>query len=631
MKIFEFLFNPKAEKYRTFETFCYEPEGAREKPLGHLYMAGELSNILPPNAKLLQNLAENIKNAYYNSSAKNPEIAAQYALQSANKFLESLSKKGNVSWLGNLHFATISIVGDELYLSKTGDIKILIERNGELLDIGEGLEKQNITPPNFFSRFVAGKILLQDKVLILTKELFQIFEAISLLSKFPEIPIGKEYKKVKDFLRPYEKQLKDYSGLLFVLGIDKIEPTVLRTKCILLPNLIKLLPKIHLPAISVPATKAPRIQIPTLSVPKMGTLFTRELQKRILPLIALILIVTIGFIFAKIQERREINIAEQKLLEVQQKIWQAQSYSILKKEKEANKLLQKVLEELKDLENTPLKDRAQKAREDTIKQLTQLNKIEIIEDPIMLFLVPDFSPELLLQLSDTLYLASPNQAQLFMWNLTEKELIKTEITWPFSLFSGLQNFLAFYQKEKNVLVVQDGKEVSLFKPYTIFNPTDMSSFGSGLYFLDAQNGQIVKYKFLENQETLIPTVWISQVYGDAKLKTAISLAVDGSIWVLAANGAIHRYWGGSWQETLDISIWPKLSQPKKIFTTSLLPYLYILDSPENRIVILDKQGKIIKQYKSGKFNNLKDFTVSADGKMIYLLNGESVWQIAAEL
>ena len=40
-----------------------------------------------------------------------------------------------------------------------------------------------------------------------------------------------------------------------------------------------------------------------------------------------------------------------------------------------------------------------------------------------------------------------------------------------------------------------------------------------------------------------------------------------------------------------------------------------------------KDGEIIKQFQSPKFNNLKDFDISPTGKTIYLLNGSSVYKI----
>ena len=44
-------------------------------------------------------------------------------------------------------------------------------------------------------------------------------------------------------------------------------------------------------------------------------------------------------------------------------------------------------------------------------------------------------------------------------------------------------------------------------------------------------------------------------------------------------------------------------------------------------MIIDKQGIVIKQFQSEKFDDLKDLAFSEDGKTIYLLNGTTIYRI----
>jgi ERCC4-related helicase len=43
--------------------------------------------------------------------------------------------------------------------------------------------------------------------------------------------------------------------------------------------------------------------------------------------------------------------------------------------------------------------------------------------------------------------------------------------------------------------------------------------------------------------------------------------------------------------------------------------------------VTDKQGNIIKQFQNEKFNNLVHFSVSENGKEIYLLNNLQIYKI----
>ena len=105
------------------------------------------------------------------------------------------------------------------------------------------------------------------------------------------------------------------------------------------------------------------------------------------------------------------------------------------------------------------------------------------------------------------------------------------------------------------------------------------------------------------------------------------MVVDGSIWILNKDNSITKYYGGWPKETITLDIFPSPKNFSKIFTLPNLPYLYFLEPEQNRIVILNKKGEIVKQFQSEKFDNLLDFGVSENGKTIYLLNGLKVYKI----
>jgi hypothetical protein len=81
------------------------------------------------------------------------------------------------------------------------------------------------------------------------------------------------------------------------------------------------------------------------------------------------------------------------------------------------------------------------------------------------------------------------------------------------------------------------------------------------------------------------------------------------------------------REKLKIDIFPEIKDFSKILALPNLPYLYILEPAQNRIIIINKTGEIVKQFQSEKFDNLLDFAVSENGKIIYLLNGLKVFKL----
>jgi len=166
---------------------------------------------------------------------------------------------------------------------------------------------------------------------------------------------------------------------------------------------------------------------------------------------------------------------------------------------------------------------------------------------------------------------------------------------------------------------------SLVKPPPFkFNFGISSSYLSNLYFLDGETCQIIKYPALAKSKWGAPQKWIKD---DSHCFEPKSMAIDGSVWILNKDNSISRYYIGSYKETINLDIFPVPKDITKIKTATDIPYLYFLEPERKRIIITDKKGKIIKQFQSEKFDNLKDFAFSKDGKIIYLLNGTSIYRI----
>ena len=277
---------------------------------------------------------------------------------------------------------------------------------------------------------------------------------------------------------------------------------------------------------------------------------------------------------AQFQKRKEISQAEEKLLAVQQIVWEAQAKAIAKKEKEANELFQQALGMIQEIKNSPIAYKANKIENEIKEKLIKLNHLEIISQPKILFEIEnkDIKPDILSRVGDTLYLADTKKPNLIFFNLNTKEQSIQSLEKPLPMFVQVGEQLVFYDKEKQQLLVPDAPSVNLFPPAIPFDPIDMASFGSSIYFLDAKRGQIFKYQYLPNQQQLIPMPWLKTAF-DIRLRQGISMAIDGNIWILDSEGSIHQFRSGKWQKTLKLSVWPKLEKPTKILAKPNIPYL----------------------------------------------------------
>lgn len=664
MQVFELHFNPKAREDVIFDTFCYEPENIYEKKLGNLYMAGEFKNAFPQNSKFLDNLASLIKKEYYTKVFQvTAETSLKNSLKKANNFLEEEAKRGNVNWLGNLSFAVLSLNNFILNFTKIGNVKILLSRNGEISDIGKNLESSKIQPNplKVFGNIVSGKLAPEDKVIILTKEVFDFFQngnkENNLIQELAKIS---EEKSLKEFFRAKEKLFLNVSGTCLLILLKKEEevsskpelftyekkPEKISLNKILSETLVpilkilkslkgikrikffKFLPKF--PKLSFPKPTLPRPTLPKLILPRIKTSpeFKSTLKKKLILVFLLILVLMAGFFIFKNEREEELKEAKISLEKVNVLIVQAENFLILKNEEEANEFFQKAWGEV--LPQTKggalLKEEAEILKESIEDSLASLNKLE--RNPSLELLLEfepeEIIPQKMLLLNSKLYFFNPFSSNLCEFKIEEREknFLKAESNLKLAAVSS--DSILFFAKPNILLSLKDNQWTSnyLSLPYPDFGFNLSSSFHSSIYFLDAKSGEIVKYT--------APFEEAGQLWLNPKTEKVIngkSMAVDGNLWILTEEAKINRYYAGQYKEGLKLDFFPYLENPFKIWASPTNPYFYILEPAKNRLIILTKYGEMVKQYQSENFNNLLDFAVSKDGETIYFLNGSKVYQI----
>jgi hypothetical protein len=616
MLAFEYHFNPKKSNGKIFDSFCYEPETNKEKELGSLYFVGETSSSIEPN--FLDNLAKQTKDEYYNNEQNfSPEKKFQKTLKQANNFLLKKIKAGNNDLPDNLNFGALNIVPNKnswnLNFGKIGNTKILLIRNNEISDITLNLENETTNSdslltqisPNkilnhkqFFGNIASGKLYENDKILILTKDVFSavkkrgILKQISELSPFGERQLKKIFKKNKNIfsritgallliiMKPELEREQKNQKQTFEINETEADSSYFKNFKLSLPRAPKRGQRLknfqeklnfkNLPLLSLPTPRIrnifqkPHLQINFLGKDKFADINNKlkqliadlkelPLLKNLAFIIALILILLIGSFVFKSDERKENKDVKQKLEQIEEKINQAESFMIIKEDEQAIILFQELWNEilpLAETENALLREEALSLKKSIEKQLDPLNKIERIEYPIV------------------------------------------------------------YDGEK--IIFGTLPENFEFKSYSVYR--------NNIYFLDPIVGQILKYALpdsnLENLNLNDVKIWLKS----DSLVEAKSISVDGSIWILNQNNEIEKYYAGNFQKTLGLNFFPKLENPEKIYSSPAIPYIFIMEPCEKRIVLLNKTGKIQKQFISEKFDNLTDFFISPDTKTIYLLN-----------
>src|SRR3989338_7173036 len=354
MKVFELHFNPKKVKEdKIFDTFLFEPENIFERRLGNLYLTGELEHILPQNLQFLERISSHVKKEYYRVSERSPENALKESLRKTNEFLAEEVERGNVQWLGNFHFTSLSLKNFFFNFTKVGGFKIFLLRGGQIFDIGKNLEFEEIQPYplKIFGNIVSGKLALGDKILVLSKNIHDIFAQQNIIvdiAKLPEI----EEKKIKAIFQKKENVIRESSGVYLLIDITEdireMEPKTKKEK-ITIEKILPRSPRLKIPSLKVPSLTGfslPRInfliKFPTL--PKTQRFKTSNFKKKSILIFSLVLLLFVGNFIFNIEREKEIKKTQTLLKEFESELTIAEKVFLAKNTKGANSLYQKILQ-----------------------------------------------------------------------------------------------------------------------------------------------------------------------------------------------------------------------------------------------------------------------------------------------
>jgi len=153
--------------------------------------------------------------------------------------------------------------------------------------------------------------------------------------------------------------------------------------------------------------------------------------------------------------------------------------------------------------------------------------------------------------------------------------------------------------------------------------TDARLFGSRLYYLDAAHNRILRH-------VAVTGGWsAAQHYlkDGTDLSNAVSMIIDGSIYVLNSDGSVTKLHQG---KKADFSV--QLPDPSEVNAVRLRSpadsdYLYVLDSSAGRIIMYEKlTGDLVVQYRSDNLVGAADFVISDDENAVTAAAGNAIFR-----
>ena len=112
------------------------------------------------------------------------------------------------------------------------------------------------------------------------------------------------------------------------------------------------------------------------------------------------------------------------------------------------------------------------------------------------------------------------------------------------------------------------------------------------------------------------------------LEDAVSMAIDGSVWLLFSDSSIVKFTRGVKDSFVVSGTDANFNAPEKIYTDPDLENLYVLDRKNTRVVVINKEtGEYQAQYSWPGLAGAYDLFASEEEKKILLLTGERIYEI----
>ncbi len=155
-------------------------------------------------------------------------------------------------------------------------------------------------------------------------------------------------------------------------------------------------------------------------------------------------------------------------------------------------------------------------------------------------------------------------------------------------------------------------------------PVDLAAFAGNVYVLDEVKKTIWKIMPLEKGYAK-PVSYLGQGQ-TISLAQPVSLAIDGSVWVLGDN-QIRLYTKGKPEEFFLTGLDQPLVEATAIFTNEESQFLYLLDQAGERVVVFDKKGVYHSEYRWSGLKGVSDLVVLEKAKKMLLLAGSFIYAI----
>lgn len=627
-----------------------------------IFLLVSISSTQLPGAEIAKEAFQLLQDHFLDDLAGDPYDRFENALREINVMVNQKEKELELKFIPNMNVLIGVIQKDMLFLSQRGEAQGYLIRKRHVSSITDGLYDEK-NKEDLFQNIASGAMEVGDTTLLTTGPLVQYITPNDLSKIFSEQALGQASKELQELL---QSDIEEQMALLSFEVLEKTEEIPTRLSAVglkigdeddegeeknnsgssgksLLHNEDDDLPRENRLSRSLQVLRNFASQKGQTGFTQAKGFFAQMRgweKKKLLTFLAILGIVIVGGILllnVTLGKQRTIQAMEEKLTLAEENIAQAETQGAFDKAK-ANSLLDQAEDLAVEVLNSGyLGGRASQTLDQIEEQRHTLDNVHVVTEELRL--VADLSDSLA---GVSLLGAQPYEDRIVAYTdknaypvlidqVQDPDLLDASERVVTGEFFTEYNTIVFLSAAAKLIEYTDGNSQFADTADVDFHSgVDLVTYSNKIYILDPSSNQIWRYQRGSGGYASGQAYFSS----DVDLSNAVSMAVDGSVWVLNDDGSILKYYGGN---AVDFTVKKAPLTPmegvSKVYTDLEISQLYILAPKDNRIFVFDKSSKNddIQYNAQYVFEDMKgslvDLYMNKDRNVLMLVTTEALYEL----
>lgn len=653
---YDFLFVGKDEG-SFVENYAYDlGEGGENS--GKIFINLEIAQNSVDAEKVGEIIFDKMRKVFFADSEVDGYERFEESLKEVNLALNEYKLERENDWLGKLNVIIAAIVGDQLYLTQSGEAEAYLVRKRFATTISDDLDETE--SKDVFTNIASGELETGDFVLLSTTRLLRYVSKTDL-AKHVNGQLQNTVMAIKEFL---------HAEVISKIALIAVQATVVKAGA---PPAMEIEPVAHEREEGYQDLSAREggLDMKTakghLSAGKLKSIFGKSVGKVrdkfnevarggsarrgstgefswsfsnwgrdqiLVAIIVLVALLTLGvwWLRSKADEDQKIQNLANSLVQVQEQINSAVTTGQFDKGKAGEMLADAEQKALVVLDSGYQKAKARELLDLIMETRDKLDGVLHPKAEKMADLTQkraNVSAIGMVNLKNSLFAFEYNALYAILLDKVADPLTIDDNEKVISATAyDDKGSILFYTASGKVLEYKDDRTSFLQTTDSAFKKGKaIEAYSNKMYLLDPEGNQIWRYTRRRD------TFDAAQPYAvGADLKNAVDMAIDGSIYFLNSDGSIGKLFQGSKQD-FPVKKAPvkALTAPTKIYTEAEMNNIYILEPSTSRVLSYAKDDRTggatyIGQYIFDELADIQDFYVDKDTNTMYVLTKTAVYR-----